>query len=143
MLAAVGTERFGFQAQVHVVQEQAQLAVKLIPELGEEGGKELANRMDSYMTEMGFTRAELNTLDAKTLTVIKDAMDYRDLRNSNKNVSEKKVVNKTKVLRAGTTSPEQMSSQTSHKAKAEQMNKLKESGRIEDSLPLLSAYLKG
>jgi len=113
-------------------QEQEKL-VSFIPEFGNEAKrKALVADMNRYMTEQGFTDAEINGIyDHRQILVIRDAMAYRDLKTKQPEVKNK-VIKAPKFQKPGSgEKPNQ------DKVTQQLRNRLKKSGRVEDAAALI------
>ena len=126
------------QATQQQLEEQAKLAVKLMPELSDPAkAQKLLGDMTSYMKDVGFTQEEIASIsDAKALKVIKDAMQFAQLHKKGSEVAVKKVVPQTKILKPGSSAAKSTKQEVAQKQTADQFNRLRKSGRVEDAAAL-------
>ena len=110
--------------------EQKQLAEQAIPELSNpQKASDLKVRMRNTLSDYGFNDQEIGSLaDHRFLKVLKDAMDYRNLKAA-KPIVQKKVVNAPKVVKSGTASSES----SKRSVIQSKLGRLKKSGKIQDA----------
>ena len=110
--------------------EQKQLAEQAIPELANpQKASDLKVRMRNTLSDYGFNDQEIGSLaDHRFLKVLKDAMDYRNLKAA-KPIVQKKVVNAPKVVKSGTASSES----SKRSVIQSKLGRLKKSGKIQDA----------
>jgi len=126
-------------AQATYVSEQVELAKQAIPELSDPvKGPQLISDMSSYMVESGFSKQEIDsTTDARALQIVRDAMLYQALQKD----TGKKVVTKTKVLRSGNTTPDNLAQEKVVKARAEEISNFRNrGGKVDDAAALFSKH---
>jgi len=119
--------------QQHVVQEHALMAEK-VPEWGDtEKRQELAGKIRGYAESIGYGQEEINGLaDHRSLQVLLKAMQYDALQNGD--IKKKKIRNKPKLVKSGTSRTKDAESKKRRKA---QINRLKETGTVRDAASLL------
>jgi hypothetical protein len=110
--------------------QQKQLAEQSIPELSNpQKASDLKVRMRNTLSDYGFNDQEIGSLaDHRFLKVLKDAMDYRNLKDA-KPIVQKKVVNAPKVVKSGTASSES----SKRSVIQSKLGRLKKSGKIQDA----------
>ena len=110
--------------------EQKQLAEQAIPELSNpQKASDLKVKMRNTLSDYGFNDQEIGSLsDHRFLKVLKDAMDYRNLKDA-KPIVQKKVVNAPKVVKSGTASSES----SKRSVIQSKLGRLKKSGKIQDA----------
>jgi len=110
--------------------EQKQLAEQAIPELSNpQKASDLKVKMRNTLSDYGFNDQEIGSLaDHRFLKVLKDAMDYRNLKAA-KPIVQKKVVNAPKVVKSGTASSES----SKRSVIQSKLGRLKKSGKIQDA----------
>jgi hypothetical protein len=110
--------------------QQKQLAEQAIPELSNpQKASDLKVRMRNTLSDYGFNDQEIGSLaDHRFLKVLKDAMDYRNLKDA-KPIVQKKVVNAPKVVKSGTASSES----SKRSVIQSKLGRLKKSGKIQDA----------
>jgi len=110
--------------------EQKQLAEQAIPELANpQKGSDLKVKMRNTLSDYGFNDQEIGSLaDHRFLKVLKDAMDYRNLKAA-KPIVQKKVVNAPKVVKSGTAKTES----SKRSVIQSKLGRLKKSGKIQDA----------
>ena len=85
--------------------------------------------MRNTLSDYGFNDQEIGSLaDHRFLKVLKDAMDYRNLKDA-KPIVQKKVVNAPKVVKSGTASSES----SKRSVIQSKLGRLKKSGKIQDA----------
>ena len=126
------------QAQHEMLQVEKGKLVEALPEWGKpEKQKELAENLQSYAKEQGFTAEELNSLvDHRSVLVLLKAQKYDQLQKSN--VKSRKLKNKPKVIRAGTGATTRKTDKSKRTA---QMKRLQGSGHIDDASALLEDFI--
>ena len=126
------------QAQHEMLQVEKGKLVEALPEWGKpEKQKELAENLQSYAKEQGFTAEELNSLvDHRSILVLLKAQKYDQLQKSN--VKSRKLKNKPKVIRAGTGATTRKTDKSKRTA---QMKRLQGSGHIDDASALLEDFI--
>ena len=119
--------------QQHVVQEHALMAEK-VPEWGDtEKRTALAGQLRGYAESIGYGQEEINGLaDHRSLQVLLKAMQYDALQNGD--IKKKKIRNKPKLVKSGTSRTKDAESKKRRKA---QINRLKETGTVRDAASLL------
>ena len=110
--------------------EQKQLAEQAIPELANpQKASEIKVKMRDTLSNYGFNDQEIGSLsDHRFLLVLKDAMEYRNLKNA-KPIVQKKVVNAPKVVKSGTAKTES----SKRSVIQSKLGRLKKSGKIQDA----------
>lgn len=110
--------------------EQKQLAEQAIPELADsQKASDLKIRMRNTLSSYGFNDQEISSLaDHRFLKVLKDAMDYRNLKAA-KPIVQKKVVNAPKVVKSGTAKTES----SKRSVIQSKLGRVKKSGKIQDA----------
>ena len=110
--------------------EQKQLAEQAIPELSNpQKASDLKVKMRNTLSDYGFNDQEIGSLsDHRFLKVLKDAIDYRNLKDA-KPIVQKKVVNAPKVVKSGTASSES----SKRSVIQSKLGRLKKSGKIQDA----------
>lgn len=110
--------------------EQKQLAEQAIPELSNpQKASDLKVKMRNTLSDYGFNDQEIGSLaDHRFLKVLKDAMDYRNLKAA-KPIVQKKIVNAPKVVKSGTASSES----SKRSVIQSKLGRLKKSGKIQDA----------
>ena len=110
--------------------QQKQLAEQAIPELSNpQKASDLKVKMRNTLSDYGFNDQEIGSLaDHRFLKVLKDAMDYRNLKDA-KPIVQKKVVNAPKVVKSGTASSES----SKRSVIQSKLGRLKKSGKIQDA----------
>jgi len=110
--------------------EQKQLAEQAIPELSNpQKASDLKVRMRNTLSDYGFNDQEIGSLaDHRFLKVLKDAMDYRNLKAA-KPIVQKKVVNAPKVVKSGTAKTES----SKRSVIQSKLGRVKKSGKIQDA----------
>ena len=110
--------------------EQNQLAEQAIPELANpQKASEIKVKMRDTLSNYGFNDQEIGSLaDHRFLLVLKDAMEYRNLKNA-KPIVQKKVVNAPKVVKSGTAKTES----SKRSVIQSKLGRLKKSGKIQDA----------
>ena len=110
--------------------EQKQLAEQAIPELSNpQKASDLKVKMRNTLSDYGFNDQEIGSLsDHRFLKVLKDAIDYRNLKAA-KPIVQKKVVNAPKVVKSGTASSES----SKRSVIQSKLGRLKKSGKIQDA----------
>ena len=110
--------------------QQKQLAEQAIPELSNpQKASDLKVKMRNTLSDYGFNDQEIGSLaDHRFLKVLKDAMDYRNLKDA-KPIVQKKVVNAHKVVKSGTASSES----SKRSVIQSKLGRLKKSGKIQDA----------
>lgn len=110
--------------------EQKQLAERAIPELANpQKASEIKVKMRDTLSNYGFNDQEIGSLaDHRFLLVLKDAMEYRNLKNA-KPIVQKKVVNAPKVVKSGTAKTES----SKRSVIQSKLGRLKKSGKIQDA----------
>lgn len=110
--------------------QQKQLAEQSIPELSNpQKASDLKVKMRNTLSDYGFNDQEIGSLaDHRFLKVLKDAMDYRNLKDA-KPIVQKKVVNAPKVVKSGTASSES----SKRSVIQSKLGRLKKSGKIQDA----------
>ena len=110
--------------------EQKQLAEQAIPELANpQKASEIKVKMRDTLSNYGFNDQEIGSLaDHRFLKVLKDAMDYRNLKSA-KPIVQKKVVNAPKVVKSGTAKTES----SKRSVIQSKLGRLKKSGKIQDA----------
>lgn len=110
--------------------EQKQLAEKAIPELSNpQKALDLKIKMRNTLSNYGFNDDEIGSLsDHRFLLVLKDAMEYKNLKAA-KPIVQKKVVNAPKVVKSGTASSES----SKRSVIQSKLGRLKKSGKIQDA----------
>ena len=110
--------------------EQKQLAEQAIPELANpQKGSDLKVKMRNTLSDYGFNDQEIGSLaDHRFLKVLKDAMDYRNLKAA-KPIVQKKVVNAPKVVKSGTAKTES----SKRSVIQSKLGRVKKSGKIQDA----------
>jgi hypothetical protein len=129
------------QARAQLLQQQANEAKKLLPDLADPVKAEaLIGKMTTYLKGEGFSPEEMSSItDAKALKVIHDAMLYRQLKSGAKDATSKKVVAVSKVVKPG--SPQTARENRSERSSKEigtLSNKLRQSGSLRDAATLIS-----
>jgi len=125
--------------QLAVQEEHAKL-VAAVPEWNdaEKRGK-MAGELSSYAVEQGFTKEELKQLiDHRSLLVLMKAQKYDALQKSD--VKAKKIKNKPKVVRSGKGTNKKADNDRSKRIAS--MNRLKESGHVNDSVSLFEDFVE-
>jgi len=85
--------------------------------------------MRNTLSDYGFNDQEIGSLaDHRFLKVLKDAMDYRNLKAA-KPIVQKKIVNAPKVVKSGTASSES----SKRSVIQSKLGRLKKSGKIQDA----------
>ena len=120
-----------------VEQEQAKL-VKMVPEWGKaETRQSLAIELRDYALSQGFTKEEISSLiDSRSFVALMKAMKYDAL--SGTKIKAKKIKNKPKVIRSGTGTKRKAEAKSKRNA---QMKRLRETGRIDDSISLFEDFV--
>ena len=110
--------------------EQKQLAEQAIPEFANpQKASEIKVKMRDTLSNYGFNDQEIGSLsDHRFLLVLKDAMEYRNLKNA-KPIVQKKVVNAPKVVKSGTAKTES----SKRSVIQSKLGRLKKSGKIQDA----------
>jgi hypothetical protein len=110
--------------------EQKQLAEQAIPELANpQKASEIKVKMRDTLSNYGFNDQEIGSLaDHRFLLVLKDAIEYRNLKNA-KPIVQKKVVNAPKVVKSGTAKTES----SKRSVIQSKLGRLKKSGKIQDA----------
>ena len=110
--------------------EQKQLAEQAIPELANpQKASEIKVKMRDTLSNYGFNDQEIGSLaDHRFLLVLKDAMEYRNLKNA-KPIVQKKVVNAPKVVKSGTAKTES----SKRSVIQSKLGRVKKSGKIQDA----------
>ena len=110
--------------------QQKQLAEQAIPELSNpQKASDLKVKMRNTLSDYGFNDQEIGSLsDHRFLKVLKDAMDYRNLKDA-KPIVQKKVVNAPKVVKSGTASSES----SKRSVIQSKLGRLKKYGKIQDA----------
>lgn len=110
--------------------EQKRLAEQAIPELANpQKASEIKVKMRDTLSNYGFNDQEIGSLaDHRFLLVLKDAMEYRNLKNA-KPIVQKKVVNAPKVVKSGTAKTES----SKRSVIQSKLGRLKKSGKIQDA----------
>ena len=110
--------------------EQKQLAEQAIPELANpQKASEIKVKMRDTLSNYGFNDQEIGSLsDHRFLLVLKDAMEYRNLKSA-KPIVQKKVVNAPKVVKSGTAKTES----SKRSVIQSKLGRLKKSGKIQDA----------
>ncbi len=125
------------------LQEQNALTLELMPELKDEDtARTFISDATQFLTDNNFSPDEIASIqDAKALKLIKDAMEYNKLQSSGKKVVTKKKVSRTKVLKPGSVANKATKDERAIKKRANQMNRLEESGSIQDAMTLFQDYV--
>ena len=110
--------------------EQKQLAEQAIPELANpQKGSDLKVKMRNTLSDYGFNDQEIGSLaDHRFLKVLKDAMDYRNLKSA-KPIVQKKVVNAPKVVKSGAAKTES----SKRSVIQSKLGRVKKSGNMKDA----------
>lgn len=108
--------------------------VEALPEWGDaQKQQDVANKIRTYAMNVGFQKEELDQLvDSRSLLVLRKAMLYDDLQNSD--VKSKKLKNKPRVVRSGKGAQKK---QTATKVRDAKMKRLQQSGNVNDAADML------
>ena len=122
------------------LQEEHKKLVAAVPEWNEpEKRNELAKELSSYALSQGFKQEELKELiDHRSLIVLMKAQKYDALQKSD--VKAKKIKNKPKVVRSGKGTNKKADNDRSKRIAS--MNRLKESGHVNDSVSLFEDFVE-
>lgn len=119
------------------VQQEAQKLSQVLPEFSDPTkGEQLRSEIRNYGKSVGFSDAELSQVyDSRHVLMLHKAMMYDKLQKSKPAVS-KKVAEAPKMVKAGTKVKE-----GSRDIRKQQMNKLKQSGKVRDAAALFENFI--
>jgi len=117
-----------------ILSEENEKLASAIPEFRDEAkAKVLKDQMKDYLRAFGYSDQDFgNIYDHRQLMIIRDAMNYRNLKDKKTEVKNK-VINAPKLVKPGST---QKSS--GEKISRELRGRLKKSGRLEDAIDLIN-----
>jgi len=129
------------QAQKQLVIEERQKLESIIPEWR---NPEFRNKVGKDLTEFalsqGFTHKEMEQLsDHRSLLVLMQAKAFQEMQNAQVTAKAKKTKKKPKMVSSGTGKKK---GENSKKQRAAQMNRLKESGHLNDSVALFEDFVE-
>lgn len=124
------SESIKAQQYSQFLDQQKQLAEQAIPELSNpQKASDLKVKMRNSLNNYGFNDQEISSLaDHRFLLVLKDAMEYRNMKAA-KPIATKKVVNAPKVVKPGTAKTES----SKRSVIQSKLGRLKKSGKIQDA----------
>lgn len=137
---AIQQSQIDYQRQHReTIETEHKKMVEALPEWGNpDKQRDVAGKIRSYAMTQGFTKEELDQLvDSRSLIVLRKAMQYEEL--SNSDVKAKKLKNKPKVIRAGKGTDKKTNSKQKRTA---QMSRLKNSGHVKDAASLFEDFVE-
>lgn len=120
--------------QQMLLQESERLSA-VAPEFGDEAkAKVIKGELKDFLRSQGYSNEEIsNVYDHRQVLIIRDAMEYRKLKNKGVEVKNK-VVNVPKLQKPGSNESRSDSNQS---AIREKIARLKKTGRVEDAVALI------
>jgi hypothetical protein len=124
-----------------LLQSEHQKMVQILPEWGEpETQRAIAKSVGEFALSRGYTQEELNQLvDHRSILVLMEAKAFADMQGKQLKARAKKVKNKPKVVRS---SAKKEKADVSKVARAKQMKRLQETGRVQDATSLFEDFVE-
>tara|TARA_B100000287_G_scaffold424604_1_gene469489 strand:- start:421 stop:1473 length:1053 start_codon:yes stop_codon:yes gene_type:complete len=130
------------QTQQRIAHEERQKLEAILPEWKNEEFRQRAGKeLTEFAMSQGFTQEELSQLtDHRSLLVLMQAKAFQEMQKAQTSTKSKKTKKKPKMAKSGTGSKSK--SERSKVERTAKMNRLKESGHVNDSVSLFEDFVE-